>query len=90
MTIQEALSKAVEGGYQHAFKHREPGLRAGVVGLHGFSTIQVDECFLDPNFWRALGRTLGWHHEPVWKGYWQRFIDHLAQGKTPESFFTTL
>jgi hypothetical protein len=90
MTIQEALTKAREGGYQHEFKHHEPGLRAVVVGLYGFSTIQVDDFFLDPDFWRALGRTLGWHYERVWRGQWQRFIDHLAQGKTPESFFTHL
>jgi hypothetical protein len=90
MTIQEALSKAVEGGYQPNSQHRELGMRAGVLGLHTFSTIHVDECFLDPNFWRALGRTLGWQHERVWRGQWQRFIDHLAHGNTPESFFAHL
>ena len=90
MTIQEALSKAVEGGYQHEFKAHEPSLRTGLLGLHGFSTIHVDECFLDPNFWRALGRTLGWQHERVWREQWQRFIDHLAHGNTPESFFAHL
>lgn len=90
MPIQEALTKAREGEYQHDFKHRETGLRAGVLGLHAFSTIQVDDFFLDPEFWRALGRTLGWHHERVWQEQWQHFIDHLAQGKTPESFFATL
>jgi len=90
MTIQEALTKAREGGYQHAFKHREPGLQAGVLGLHAFSTIQVDDFFLDPEFWRALGRTLGWQDERVWRGQWQRFIDHLAQGNTPASFFARL
>ena len=90
MTIQEARTKAREGGYQPAFKHRESGMRAVIVGLHGFSIIQVNAIFLDPEFWRALGRTLGWHHESEWKGYWQRFIDHLAQGKTPESFFAML
>jgi hypothetical protein len=90
MTIQEALTKASEGGYQPTFKHHESGMQAGIVGLHGFSIIPVNAIFLDPEFWCALGRTLGWHHEPVWKGYWQRFIDHLAQGNTPESFFATL
>ena len=89
MTIQEALTKASEGGYQPAFKHHAPGMRAVIVGLHGFSIIHVNAIFLDPEFWCALGRTLGWHHEPVWKGYWQRFIDHLAHGNTPASFFAT-
>jgi hypothetical protein len=87
MTIQEALTKAREGGYQHECKDRDPGLRAGVLGLHAFSTMHVDDFFLDPEFWRALGHTLGWQHERVWRGQWQRFIDHLAHGNTPESFF---
>jgi hypothetical protein len=89
MTVQEALTKAREGGYQHAFKHRDPGLRAVVIGLHAFSTIHVDDFFLDPAFWRALGRTRGWQHERVWRGQWQRFIAHLAHGNTPASFFAT-
>ena len=58
MTIQEVINKAREGGYEHEFTHREPGLRAGVLGLHAFRTIHVDDFFLDPEFWRALGRTL--------------------------------
>jgi hypothetical protein len=43
MTMQEAPTKAREGGYQHNFKHREPSMRIGVVGLHAFSTIQMDD-----------------------------------------------
>jgi len=90
MTLQEVMTKASEGGYQHEFPDHEPGLRAVIVGLHGFSIIQVNAIFLDPHFWYALGRTLGWHHEPVWQGPWQRFLDHLAHGNTPETFFATL
>ena len=26
----------------------------------------------------------------AWKYYWHRFIDHLIEGKSPESFFETL
>jgi hypothetical protein len=90
MTIQEALTKAREGGYPRDLKHQELNIRVGVLGLHAFRTMQVDEIFLDPDFWRALGRTQGWQHERVWKGYWQGFLDHLAQGKTPASFFADL
>jgi len=50
----------------------------------------VEDFCLDPEFWRALGRMLGWQHERVWRDHRQRFIDHLAQGKTPELFFATL
>jgi hypothetical protein len=46
MTIQEALTKASEGGYKPEFKHHEPGIRAVVVRLHGFSIIRVDDFFL--------------------------------------------
>jgi hypothetical protein len=90
MTIQEALTKARAGGYHHDCTHQELGRRTGVVGLHGFSTIEVDDIFLDPHFWHALGRSLGWHQEHVWQGYWQGFLDHLVQGHTPASFFATL
>jgi hypothetical protein len=90
MTIQEALTKAAEGGYHHDSQPQELTIRVGIVGSNTFRTIRVDAIFLDPNFWRALGRTLGWHHERVWRGQWQGFIDHLAQGKIPDAFFATL
>jgi hypothetical protein len=90
MTIAEARTKASEGGYPRDATHQDLDIRVGVLGLHAFRTMQVDECFLDPEFWRALGRTLWWQHERVWRGQWQRFIDHLAQGNTPASFFARL
>ena len=90
MTIQEVLTKASEGGYHHDAQRQAFTIRVGVLGSHALRTIRVDAIFLDPDFWRALGHTLGWHHERVWKGQWQRFLDHLAQGNTPESFFATL
>ena len=88
MTIQEVLTKASEGGYHHDSQRQALNIRVGVLGSHALRTIRVDDIFLDPHFWRALGRTLGC--ERVWKGQWQRFLDHLAQGNTPESFFATL
>jgi hypothetical protein len=90
MTIQEVLTKASEGGYLHDSQRQALTIRVGVLGLHAFRTIHVDEFLLDPEFWRALGRTLGWQHERVWRGQWQGFIDHVAQGNTPASFFATL
>ena len=90
MTIQEVLTKAREGGYHHDSQRQALIIRVGVLGSHAFRTIRVDDIFLDPHFWRALGRTLGWHCERVWQGQWQGFIDHLAQGKTPDSFFAQL
>ena len=90
MTIQEVLTKASEGGYHHDAQRQALTIRVGVLGSHAFRTIRVDAIFLDPEFWCALGRTLGWHHERVWKGQWHRFIDQLAEGKTPEDFFAHL
>jgi hypothetical protein len=56
----------------------------------------VKEALLDPHFWRALGLELGWHagvetkyliYHQWWRQPWHRFIDHLADGYTPEAFF---
>lgn len=57
--------------------------------------------FLNPLFWQSLGKALGWcYHEPAFENcvctgqtigyYWHRFIDHLAEGKSAEDFFTEL
>ena len=69
MTIAEALSKAVAGGYHI---HGSDGMATTYAGAsRQFSAwtrhdndssflIPVEETFLDPRFWQALGRTLGW------------------------------
>ena len=69
MTIQEAVNKAVEGGYHI---HGTDGMATVYTGAnsqysawtrtdnHSSFLIPVEETFLDPAFWRALGRTLGW------------------------------
>jgi len=60
--------------------------------------------FLDPSFWRALGKALGWdkrqwyyntftkgeESNDGWRVNWHRFIDHLAEGGTAETYFETL
>jgi hypothetical protein len=64
-------------------------------------TMPFEVILLDTDFWRALGRGLGWekyedemslnttlrHH---YLEQWHRFIDHLATGKSIESFFDEL
>jgi hypothetical protein len=90
MTIQEAIEKAIEGGYP---KGRVADLAVPVQA----------QCFLETSFWESLGRTLGWEgdfeyitlrgdephkvRQPMWLYYWHRFHSHLVTGKTPESFF---
>lgn len=57
----------------------------------------------DPFFWeslsKAIGDTKGYDLEPLrhngsnyisWLAHWHRFIDHLAEGKDADSFFTNL
>lgn len=69
MTIQEAINKANEGGYHI---HGSDGMETSYDGASdefsawtrkdNLSTFLVptEETFLDPHFWQALGRTLGW------------------------------
>jgi hypothetical protein len=70
MTVQEALNTATEGGYHI---HGSDGMETYYEGAHSdFSLwtrkdnessflVPVEETFLDPRFWQALGRALGWH-----------------------------
>ena len=77
MTTQEAIAKAIEGGYT-AYKLQDP------------SWPRPEQYFLDTSFWEALGRTREWKPESLWRSYWDRFIIHLTQGKSLESFFVNL
>lgn len=57
---------------------------------------------LDPLFWQALGKAMGWEDFEGydvegdfskiegWRNHWHRFIDHLASGGDAESFFKEL
>jgi hypothetical protein len=93
MTIQQAIEKAIEGGY--------PKQRVEDLALH----VQA-EYFLETPFWEALVRALRWEgdfeymqlssdvprnmRQPMWLYYWHRFHSHLVAGKTPASFFAHL
>ena len=72
-------------------------------GDGGFFAIR-SEILLDPLFWQALGKAEGWtnnteiilSYEPTvqkmatWHFQMRCFINHLAEGKDIDSFFTQL
>jgi len=69
MTVQEALDTAVEGGY-HIYG--SDGMDTDYRGANSEYSmwtrkdnessfiVPTEEAFLDPKFWQALGRALGW------------------------------
>lgn len=79
--MKEAISKAIEGGY--------PWKGRGRLKIGAGREYQI---LLDPLFWSSLGKALGWRETiiPMWIQKWHDFIDHLAEGKNAESFFTAL
>ena len=118
MTIQAALNTATEGGYHIYGSDGMDTLYEGANSAYSVWTrkdnessflVSVEETFLDPRFWQALGRALGWseacdlaircmHGEEecqscrgcYWMYQWHCFIQAIADGHTPESFFATL
>jgi hypothetical protein len=61
-------------------------------------TMPDEETFLNPDFWQAVGLTLRRRETRTCtacdkgerKCPWHQFIDHLAAGKAPKAFFTSL
>jgi hypothetical protein len=69
MTIQEAVDTAVEGGYHLLGSDGGATVYTGAnseysawtrTDNHSSFMVPVQESFLDPAFWQALGRALGW------------------------------
>ena len=69
MKIQDALDKAVEGGYHIYGSDGMDTDYEGATKDYSASTrkdnessfiVPTEETFLDPKFWQALGRALGW------------------------------
>ena len=81
MTINEAIKKAIEGGYI-------PELWIGIA-LDNNEIPEPATYALDPQFWQCLGKAMGLGGYD-WLAQWHSFIDHLASGKTVEDFFKDL
>ncbi len=69
MTVQEALNKATEGGYHISGSDGMDTDYEGATNDYSAWTrkdnkssflVPTEETFLDPQFWQALGRALGW------------------------------
>ena len=108
MTIAEAIQKAADYGYRvHSLDgmdmyfsgaNTEYSVWTRTDNLSSFM-IPVEETFLDPHFWRALGVALGWReqsnkqysqHAQWWKEPWHHFLECLASGQTAAEFFASL
>ena len=83
--MEEAIKKAIEGGYT-TFSWED------VQGGDGANVL------LDKDFWQALIMQIDvekYHTgDPITKEIylpvWHSFLDHIAEGKLPEDFFNEL
>ena len=102
MKIQEAIQKAIEGGY------KDDGFILDSGGM------DYSHCFLDPEFWKCLGKSMGWIDKDYpngemrcespkcdsryceYAGYrnplneWKNLIHYLYEGKSIEDYFNQL
>lgn len=82
---KEIIGKAIAGGWKDTF-------------LKQMSVTSWQVAVLDPTFWQALGKALGWSTE--WKhltpfGYKyldvaHEFLNHVLQGKPTDEFWQEL
>lgn len=57
MKIEIAIEKAIEIGYD---PKRERLDGCGCVEFTGEAPVKIHQTLLDPNFWKALGKSEGW------------------------------
>lgn len=86
--MQEAIQLAQEGGWGNWYD------------LDVYEVSDEPSIREDPDFWRCLGKQLGWEQSDKryvysgskrnWITVWHRYINHLAEGKDAESFFISL
>jgi hypothetical protein len=105
MTIQQAIQKAIEGGWKNILptittKDSDIGEVMNALLLWQMLPLATG----DPLFWQALGKAMGWEERRctcedyssncrcqfTWLYHWHCFLDILADGGSPESFFASL
>ena len=119
MKIKEAIQKAIEGGYSLLSLAKKLGIknlgsvdvgtRYILVSSYQGNTKQLcsfEKIFLDPSFWKALGKSLGWEEDLFYQAspvhshigetmdeslwYWLNLIRHLSEGGSIEDYFKDL
>ncbi len=91
--MKEVIQRAIEGGYgieETYTRENKEFLNRATLQTH-WKVLTAD-----PLFWQALRKVEKWGYydnesgKPMWQYQWHRFIDHLAEGKPTEDFFTKL
>ena len=110
MNIEQTIKKAIKGGWNMGLVGDDFSLSFTKVmegkanytikkddGYTFYEDVPVSRIFLDPKFWQALGKAMGWGEDTTdesgrykWHWKWVEFIDHLAEGKDAESYFKQL
>ena len=88
--IETAIKKAIEGGYIYTKEYTQESMDFLVKTFVAHQW----QILYDPLFWQALGKAEGWSADPesghYWLEQWHHFIDHIASGKSVDSFFEEL
>src|SRR5262245_42155991 len=108
MTITEAIQHATDHGYGVQSQDGVPMQFERANTEYSVWTrpdnqssllLRVEETFLEPQFWRALGEALEWRehahkrspqYDEPWKAQWHQFLTCLATGKNATQFFAQL
>lgn len=99
--MKNAIKKAIEGGYM-----RNQILKSKQIGMRlNFLFPSKEETLLDPKFWLALGKALGWKEEKFYSNdgihptgvtmseaqwYSRCFWNHIWEEKPIDEFFEEL
>ena len=108
MKIEQAIQKAIERGWLKDFDPKwMPKMEQVSLRYRDWlDWVTIQKALLDPLFWQALGKAMGWgkycdclpigHEHKLhcemseWFQEWHRLIDALAGGKSIEEYFDTL